>query len=462
MVSPARLGVPTVIGSDELDALSLGLAVVDARWEIVRWSRALAELTGIPASEALGTSLWNRLPALSGTRADTALRTAMRDRVAYRGPALPLFGSDTGPVLRSIAPLGDDALLLELDRDRRVSDDTAALDTVLATQGGAPNLLDTVAESIANSYVPLDTTLATLAARVCALLRCEGASVAMIEDDTFRTVAAVGSLAATTGDQSPIRSTLGELAVVQRRAIIGTQQGLVAPMIVEGAAIGRLLAEHPTRGEFVPSDAALLQRVADHAALAVRARQHRALAERSARDAHALTEVIQRINQSLELDRVLALLAQYAGELVEAVGARVLVLDDDQLRASGVHGIADPSLGAVEPLQGSFAGACVRGGKPLRSTDLGAPSSEWPWTAGRVPAGRYSAIAVPLLVADRAIGAITVLGARDRIFEERDEELLLVLAGHGAIAIENARLFRAAARTMHHASVLASNARALA
>ncbi|MGQ0714759.1 MAG: GAF domain-containing protein [Gemmatimonadaceae bacterium] len=55
-----------------------------------------------------------------------------------------------------------------------------------------------------------------------------------------------------------------------------------------------------------------------------------------------------------------------------------------------------------------------------------------------------------------------MLGNREREFDGHDEELLLVLAGHGAIAIENARLFRAAARTMQHASILASSARALA
>jgi two-component system NtrC family sensor kinase len=462
MVSPARLGASSVIGSDELDALSLGLAVVDARWEIVRWSRALAELTGIPPHEALGTSLWDRLPALGGARTETALRTAMRDRVAYRGPALPLSSGDKGPVLRSVAPLGDDTILLELDCDRRVPDETAALDSVLATQGRDPDILATVAQSIGDTSVALDAALAALAARVCALLGCQGASVALVEGDTFRTVAAVGSLAPTSGEQSLIRSTLGELALLQRRVIIGMRQALVAPMIVEGAAIGRVLAENPARGEFLPSDAALLQRLADHAALAVRARQHRAFAERSAREARALTDVIQRINQSLELDRVLTLLAQYATDLVGGVGTRVLVLDDDELHASAVHGIDEPSLGPVVPVNGSFAGTCVRTRKPLRTADLGAPDARWPWTAERVAPGRHNAIAVPLLVADRAIGVIMVLGNRERGFDEHDEELLLVLAGHGAIAIENARLFRAAARTMHHASILASNAQALA
>ena len=101
MVSPARNGASTDIGSDELDALSLGLAVVDARWEIVRWTRALAKLTGIPTHDALGTSLWDRLPALRTPSLDAALRAVMRDRIPYHGPALPM---PRGPGPRSAFP----------------------------------------------------------------------------------------------------------------------------------------------------------------------------------------------------------------------------------------------------------------------------------------------------------------------------------------------------------------------
>jgi PAS domain S-box-containing protein len=462
MVPPARSGASAVIGSDELDALSLGLAVVNARWEIVRWTRALAELTGVSAHAALGTSLWDRLPALCQPSIDSALRAAMRDRVPYHGPGLPLSDRGAGPVLRSVAPLGDDAILVELDRDSGTPDETAALDSVLAAHGEESDLLATVAQAIADASITLETTLGALAERVCTLLRCGGSSVALVEDNTFRTVGAVGTLAGTLGEQSPIRSTVGELALLQRRVILGAHRALVAPMIAEGVAIGRLVAEHPTHGEFVPSDAALLQRIADHAALAVRGRQHRAAAERSARDARALTEVIQRINQSLELDRVMALVAQYANELVRGVNARVFIAEDDGLHVNGTCGLEKESLVPVVPVDGSFTGTCLRNRKPLRSTDLGAVDSPWSWTKERIGPGQFSAIAIPLLVVDRAIGVLVILGDYGRAFDDKDEERLLVLAGHAAIAIENARLFRAAARTMQHASILANNARALA
>ena len=355
-----------------------------------------------------------------------------------------------------------------------------ALDSVLATPGGESEILASVSQGIADSSVALEDALTALAQRVCAVLKCQGASVALVDDDSFRTVAGVGTLAAARGERYPIRSTLGELALAQRRALVsnaaegdararqetvvrfGIRQGLVAPMIVEGAAIGRVLAVNADGGEFLSADAALLQRIADYAALAVRARQHQARAERSAREARALTELIQRINQSLEVDRVLTLLAKYAAELVGGVAARVLMLEDGALRTSGVHGPEKLPSEPLVPVDCSFAGACIRARAPLRTPDLGAPNAEWRWSATQTLSGRHGAIAVPLLVADRVIGAIEVLGCGERDFDAHDEELLLLLAGHGAIAIENARLFRAAARTMQHASILASSARALA
>ena len=118
------------MGPDELDALSLGLAVVNSRWEILRWNRSLAEVTGVPARDAQGTSLWHRLPALSRRDAELVVRIAMRDRVGYSGPPIRLGPGERATVLRSVAPLGNDAILLEFDRvhhgaDRGAGDDLA-------------------------------------------------------------------------------------------------------------------------------------------------------------------------------------------------------------------------------------------------------------------------------------------------------------------------------------------------
>ena len=51
--------------------------------------------------------------------------------------------------------------------------------------------------------------------------------------------------------------------------------------------------------------------------------------EQSAREARALAEIVQRINQSLELDRVFALIVRHAAELLHARGARLGLVEEE-------------------------------------------------------------------------------------------------------------------------------------
>jgi hypothetical protein len=55
-----------------------------------------------------------------------------------------------------------------------------------------------------------------------------------------------------------------------------------------------------------------------------------------------------------------------------------------------------------------------------------------------------------------------VTGVAEQRFSDHHEQLLITLATHGAIALENAKLFRAAAQTARHAGILAATARTLA
>jgi PAS domain S-box-containing protein len=94
-------------------------------------------------------------------------------------------------------------------------------------------------------------------------------------------------------------------------------------------------------------------------------------------------------------------------------------------------------------------------------------AGRWPAIAGDAAATGTAAamhdtvIAAPLLIGGRPIGAVCVSGHPTRDFDERDELLLAELADHAAIAVENARLYSAAARAARHAGILADTARAL-
>jgi PAS domain S-box-containing protein len=167
--------------------------------------------------------------------------------------------------------------------------------------------------------------------------------------------------------------------------------------------------------------------------------------ERSAREARALAEIVQRINQSLELDRVFSLIVRHAAELLHARGARLGLVEEDSMVIAATHGeLGDLAVTASDAF-GSFSSS----GEPPRWERRDAPE------AGNI-------VAVPCVANGLVIGAISVFDVPERRFDSHDEELLLSLANHAAIAIDNARLYRQSVRSMEHASILASSARSLA
>ena len=178
--------------------------------------------------------------------------------------------------------------------------------------------------------------------------------------------------------------------------------------------------------------------------------------------ARSLAEILQRINQSLELERVVQLLAAHAASLLAAATARVLTLDEAELETAAGTGSAAAAVGCRQPLGESFAGRAVLSLRAERTEDLAAVPDCRDVEIVETVAGRVAALAAPLQIGNRPIGAVLVTSLPERRFSEHDEQLLLTLATHGAIAIENARLYRAAAQTARHAGVLAATARTLA
>ena len=168
--------------------------------------------------------------------------------------------------------------------------------------------------------------------------------------------------------------------------------------------------------------------------------------EQSAREARALAEIVQRINQSLELDRVFALIVRHAAELLHARGARLGLVEDGAMAIAATHGDSgDLAITATEAF------------------DTISASGEHPsWERRREPSEVGNVVAVPCIANGLVIGAISVFDVPERRFDSHDEELLLALANHAAIAIDNARLYRQSVRAMEHASILASSARSLA
>ena len=177
-------------------------------------------------------------------------------------------------------------------------------------------------------------------------------------------------------------------------------------------------------------------------------------------NARSLAGMLQTINQSLEVERVIQLVAVHSAALLGAVAARVMMLDDGLLVTAAGTGVGAAAIGERQPIAASFGGVAIRTAAAARVDDLrtvpGCRDVEV--DAFHNAPGPVAAIAAPLLIGDRPIGAVLVTASPHRRLTDHDEQLLITLATHGAIAVENARLYRAAAQTARHAGILASTA----
>ncbi|HZS60812.1 MAG TPA: GAF domain-containing protein [Gemmatimonadaceae bacterium] len=369
-----------------------------------------------------------------------------------------------------------------LDVDAHPSGRFAAL----ADQVAESETLTQIARQIAGAGSDRGAAFDLLANGAVSLVGADGAVVALLTDDSaqIRVESAAGALTPMLGFTAPLAGSLAAESLACFHPLVlndaagdsrvdahflspfSPRQVVVAPMVVAESPRGFLLALNSPKGYFSPADGALMQRLADHGAIAVRHAELIARTEAAAKEASSLADIVQQINQSLELERVVNLLARHAAGLLGARGARVGVLDSEltHLITSATFGDATDRIGSVFDTSAVFAGEAIRLRRAVTTTDLRPYADQWARTGrgASVGAGRANGVTAPLMVGGRIIGAVTVFGRENGEFNEHDGAILQALGNHAAVAIENARLYRAAAYTARHASILATTGRALA
>ncbi len=344
--------------------------------------------------------------------------------------------------------------------------------------------LSHVARRLAATGTDLGAAMALLANNGVTLLAAEGAVVARIEGDQFRVEAAAGSLMPMVGFQAPLTGSLAADALARGHAVLVNEVSgdarvdvhfltpfnprhvAIAPLVAGHDPSGFLLVLNSERGGFTISDSMVLQRLADFGAIALVQVTGCRHAEAAAFDEACLSHVVREMNQSLELERVVSLVARHAARVTDARGARVMLVEAAGLSIVAAVGDAADAVGTTVDPAGQFAQRAIEHLSGTRTSDLRSYADAWQRAPGGYGAsdsdGRPNGLAVPLIVGSRAIGAISVFGNESRDFDERDQSVLQSLADHAAIAVENARLYRAAAYMARHANVLAASARALA
>jgi signal transduction histidine kinase len=155
------------------------------------------------------------------------------------------------------------------------------------------------------------------------------------------------------------------------------------------------------------------------------------------------------VSSELSLEALLRRLVEAAAELTGARYAALGVIDasGSELEQFITHGIDDglrAEIGTL-PRGRGILGVLIREATPLRLHDLAQDPRSVGFPPGHPP--MHSFLGVPIMLRGIAYGNLYLTekqGAED--FTEEDAEIVTLLAGHAAVAIENARLYEASAR----------------
>ena len=155
------------------------------------------------------------------------------------------------------------------------------------------------------------------------------------------------------------------------------------------------------------------------------------------------------VSSELSLDALLHRVVEAAAEITGARYAALGVLDEsgsrlEQFLTHGVDAETRASIGSP-PRGRGVLGVLIREAKPLRLHDL----AEDPRSVGFPPAHppMRSFLGLPIMLRGVAYGNLYLTEKQNgEDFTEEDEELVTLLAGQAAVAIENARLYEASTR----------------
>ena len=225
---------------------------------------------------------------------------------------------------------------------------------------------------------------------------------------------------------------------------------LGVPMLREGVPVGVLTLGRFEVRPFSDKQIELVSTFADQAVIAienvrlfdeVQART-RELTQ-SVEELRALGEVSQTVNSTLDLQTVLDTIIAKATQLSGTDAGVMYVFDegDRQFRLCATYGMTTDMIDVIREHHADFSEAvhdATQRRQPDQVADL-QPSSRANELIMRL--GYRARLVVPLLAADRIVGALVVRRKAPGEFPKSTVELLQTFAAQSVLAIQNARLF---------------------
>jgi signal transduction histidine kinase/CheY-like chemotaxis protein len=227
---------------------------------------------------------------------------------------------------------------------------------------------------------------------------------------------------------------------------------LAVPLLRGGRAIGAIVIYRIEPGTFKDKQLLLLQTFADQAVIAIE--NVRLFDEVQARtrelsqsigELRALGEVSQAVNSTLDLETVLTTIVANATQLSNTEAGTIYVFDDArrEFRLHAAYGMDDAIIAAIKDrhihLGETAIGRAVEQRTPIQVPDIQSDPSAVLDVIVR--AGFRALLTVPLLAADRIVGALVVRRKEPGEFAKNTIDLLQTFAAQSVLAIQNARLF---------------------
>jgi signal transduction histidine kinase len=249
---------------------------------------------------------------------------------------------------------------------------------------------------------------------------------------------------------------------MQRR--FGHHTMLAAPLIRQGVALGTICVFRLDVRPFSDQQIALLETFADQAVIAIEnARLFQALQDRVG-ELQALGEVGRAVSSSLDLPTVLTTIVGNAARLSGSDGGVLYEYDE----ADGVfvlqaahqtsEALADVLRAARLRMGEGIVGRAGAARAPFTVEDIATSDAMPPAIREEVRAqGLGSVLAVPLLREDRVLGGLVMSRRATGPFPSEVVALLQTFATQSALAIDNARLYRALEEASQHKSAFLAN-----
>ena len=251
---------------------------------------------------------------------------------------------------------------------------------------------------------------------------------------------------------------------------LGHRTTLSVPLLRESATVGVIQLRRTEVNLFSDKQIALLQTFADQAVIAIEnVRLFKELEARNRDLTEALeqqtatSEILRVISQSpTDIDPVLDALVKSATRFCGASDAVIFLPEGEDLRVAAHHGPISQDTGRLRPLRGTAAGRSLLERRAIHVADLQAEVQAFPeGSAFARQLGHRTAVSVPLLRKNAAIGVIQLRRTEVNPFSDKQIALLQTFADQAVIAIENVRLFKELEARTHELTRSVEELRAL-